>query len=551
VTIEDIKENWDLIIIGGGITGAGVFREAVKMGLDVLLLERKDFAWGTSSRSSKLIHGGLRYLKEKRFLLTMASVNEREYLLNSAPGLVESLGFLMPVYENQKPGKKVLSLGLAVYDMIAWGKQHKYYEAAEFSSLIPQVKQKALLGGFLFYDAQVDDARLVLRLINEAIESGGSAVNYTNVIKINRNVKGEVVGITAKDTETLHAKNPVKNLSTPAVINATGSWAEELHSSPKSKLHLRPLRGSHLLFPGSLLRLSHAVSFVHPADNRPVFIIPWEGAILLGTTDVDHYEDLSKEPSISKEEIDYLMDAFTAMFPSVDISLNDCISTFAGVRPILSKGNLSPSEESREHIVWKDKGLVTITGGKLTTFRRSALEALKAVKPFLGPGKINGPRAPELSRVPDHPEMDYGLSLHCWHRLYGRYGKNADKLVRNAAPEDLSYIPSTHTLWAELPFAAKHERVKHLDDLLLRRLRIGLLTPQGGKAYLKRIRKLCKNSLPWNNKRWRREIKMYLEQWNRYYAPVPKYTTRPDEFKFFFVKKFKALFKKYYTKNEE
>jgi glycerol-3-phosphate dehydrogenase len=238
------------------------------------------------------------------------------------------------------------------------------------------------------------------------------------------------------------------------------------------------------------------------------------------------------------------MDAFTAMFPSVDISLKDCISTFAGVRPILSKGNLSPSEESREHIVWKDKGLVTITGGKLTTFRRSAQEALKAAKPFLGPGQMNGPNAPELSRVPDHPEMDYGLSLHHWHRLYGRYGKNADELVRSAAPEDLSNIPGTQTLWAELPFAAENEQVKHLDDLLLRRLRIGLLTPQGGKSYLKRIRKLCKNSLPWNRKRWRKEIKMYLEKWERCYAPVPTEAVRADEPKFFPVKKIKTFFKK-------
>ncbi|MDY6793445.1 MAG: glycerol-3-phosphate dehydrogenase/oxidase [Thermodesulfobacteriota bacterium] len=538
--LEDIKKNWDLIVIGGGITGAGVFREAVHMGLDVLLLERKDFAWGTSSRSSKLIHGGLRYLKEKRFLLTRASVNEREHLLHSAPGLVESLGFLMPVYENQKPGKKMLSVGLSVYDMIAGEKQHQYYEAEKFSSLIPQIRQEALLGGFLFYDAQVDDARLVLRLINEAVESGGTALNYTSAIKINRNVNGEVVGITARDTETLN----VKNLSTPAVINATGSWAEELHPSPESKLHLRPLRGSHLLFPGSLLDLSHAVSFVHPADNRPVFIVPWEGAILLGTTDVDHYDDLSKEPTISKEEIDYLMDAFTAMFPSVDISLKDCISTFAGVRPILSRGNLSPSEESREHMIWKDKGLVTITGGKLTTFRRSAQEALKAAKPFFGPGQMNGPNAPELSRVPDRPEMDYGLSLTHWHRLYGRYGKKAEELVGSASPEDLSNISGTQTLWAEVPFAAEHEQVKHLDDLLLRRLRIGLLTPQGGKSYLKRIRRLCKNSLPWNHKRWRKEIKIYLEKWERCYAPVPTEAAPPDEPRPLFINKFKAVFKK-------
>ena len=140
--LEEIKENWDLIIIGGGVTGAGVFREAVKMGLDVLLLERKDFAWGTSSRSSKLIHGGLRYLKEKRFLLTRASVKEREYLLDHAPGLVESLGFLMPVYDIQRPGKKTLSFCLSIYDMIALGRQHKYYEASEFSSLIPQIKEE-------------------------------------------------------------------------------------------------------------------------------------------------------------------------------------------------------------------------------------------------------------------------------------------------------------------------------------------------------------------------------------------------------------------------
>ncbi len=537
--LEQIKKNWDLIIIGGGVTGAGVFREAVKMGLDVLLLERKDFAWGTSSRSSKLIHGGLRYLKEKRFLLTRASVNEREYLLNSAPGLVESLGFLMPVYENQKPGKKILSVGLSVYDMIAREKQHQYYEAKKFTPLIPQIKQEALLGGFLFYDAQVDDARLVLRLINEAVELGGSALNYTSAIKINRNVKEEVVGIVAKNTESLY----VKNLSTPAVINAAGSWAEELHPSPKTKLHLRPLRGSHLLFPGSLLHLTHAVSFIHPVDHRPVFVVPWEGAILLGTTDVDHYEALSKEPIISKEEIDYLMDAFTTMFPTVDISLKDCISTFAGIRPILSKGNLSPSEESREHIVWKDKGLVTITGGKLTTFRRSALDALKAVKPFLGLNKIKGPNAPEFSEVPNQPEMDYGLSEDNWRRLYGRYGKNADKLVKSAAAKDLSYIPGTHTLWAELPFSAKHEQIKHLDDLLLRRLRIGLLTPQGGKAYLKRIRKLCKKSLPWNNRRWRKEIKMYIEKWERCYAPAVKYAARPHEPRIFSVNKLKAFLK--------
>jgi len=542
--LEELKSDWGLIIIGGGITGAGIFREAVRMGLDVLLLEKQDFAWGTSSRSSKLIHGGLRYLKEKRFLLTRASVNEREYLLKHAPGLVESLGFLMPVYDKQRPGKKMLSIGLSLYDMIALEKQHRFYEAAEFSSLIPQIKQEALLGGFLFFDAQVDDARLVLRLINEAVASGGIAMNYITADKINRNARGEVIGITVKDTET----HEVKNLSTPTVINATGSWAEELHPSPKPKLHLRPLWGSHLIFPNRVLPLSHAVSFVHPWDNRPVFVIPWEGSLLLGTTDVDQKKDLSKEPAISEEEISYLMEGFKTMFPSVDISLKDCLSTFAGIRPILSKGKISPSEESREHIVWTDKGLVTITGGKLTTFRRSALDALKAVKPFLTPGKIKGPRAPVFFKVPGHPEKDYGLPVSVWHRLYGRYGERANDLVSMAAPEDLSYIPGTHTLWAELPFAAKHEQVGHLSDLLLRRVRIGLLTPQGGKAYLKRIHKICKDALPWDKKRWRKEIKSYLKHWNCYYSLPQKYAAEPAWSKPFSFRKFGGNLKDFFQK---
>ncbi len=532
--LEDLKNNWDLIIIGAGITGAGIFREAIRMGLDVLLIERQDFAWGTSSRSSKLIHGGLRYLKEKRFLLTRASVNEREYLLKKAPGLVESLGFLMPVYENQTPGKKLLGLGLSIYDVIAWEKQHRYYEAAEFYALVPGIKQETLLGGFLFYDAQVDDARLVLRLINEAVASGGRAMNYTTAEEINRNAKGEVSGVTVKDTET----QKEKNLFAPAVINATGSWAEKLHPSPKPKHHLRPLRGSHLIFPAGILPLSHAVSFVHPLDNRPIFVIPWEGALLLGTTDIDRKDDLLKEPAISEEEVDYLMEGFKAVFPSVDISLKDCISTFAGIRPILSEGEISPSEESREHVVWTDKGLVTITGGKLTTFRRSAQDALKAVKPFLPSHKINGPHPPVFSEVPVEPEKDFGLPPDMWRRLFGRYGKMANDLVRMAAFEDLTYIPGTNTLWAELPFTAKYEQVRHLSDLLLRRVRIGLLTPEGGKAYLKRIHKLCKDALPWNRKRWKEEIKTYLEHRKRYYALPPKYAVEPVEYKPFSVREF-------------
>ncbi|MBW2595946.1 MAG: glycerol-3-phosphate dehydrogenase/oxidase [Deltaproteobacteria bacterium] len=513
--IKNLQENWDLVVIGGGITGAGIFREATRMGLNVLLVDRMDFAWGTSSRSTKLVHGGLRYLKDGHLLLTKASVEERERMLREAPGLVEQVGFLMPVYRGTSPGKWSLDIGLLLYDLMAREKQHQFYDTRDFSALTPHLKRKGLAGGFRFFDAQTDDARLVLRLINEAVASGGCALNYTAAREILRNGDGKVTGILIEDTETLEKKT----ISTCAVINATGAWGEELHPSPDKKRHLRPLRGSHIVFSSSVIPIDRAVTMVHPADNRPVFAIPWEGAVLVGTTDVDYREDIQKEPSITKEETSYLLEAINTFFPSLDVSADNCISTFAGIRPVLSEGKLSPSEESRDYVVWKDKGLVTVTGGKLTTFRKMAWDTLKAAKPFLPPVRFTGRRDPVFFPVPDTiPKEDFGLSAEIWRRLYGRYGKAADELVKTAATADLTTIPGTFTLWAELPFTAKHEQVKHLSDLLLRRVRIGLLTPMGGKEYIKRIQKLCESSLPWDRKRWKQEIRDYLDLWRQSYS---------------------------------
>jgi glycerol-3-phosphate dehydrogenase len=479
------------------------------MGLHVLLVEQKDFAWGTSSRSSKLVHGGLRYLKEGKFLLTKIAVEERERLLKEAPGLVESLEFLLPVYADQRPGKRTLKIGLSIYDIMARERQHRFYDAAEFARRIPIISREELTGGFCYLDAQVDDSRLVLRLINESLAEGSSALNYTAVTKIIRDAESEVVGVDVEDTET----HDTRTFYTRAVINATGCWAENLHPSPEPNRHLRPLRGSHLVFPAQVLPVFQGVGFNHPLDKRWVFIVPWEGAVIVGTTDLDHKEDLSVEPKITEAEVSYIMKGLHTIFPSLDISLADCVSAFAGVRPVLSEGKQPPSAESREHVVWVDKGLVTVTGGKLTTFRRLALDALKTAKPYLPPVKLPDRANPIFCEVPEKPAKEFGLSDQIWRRLYGRYGKSADTLIQMSAPEDLALIPGTHTLWAELPFAAQSEHIRHLDDLLLRRVRIGLLTSQGGKSYLKRIRALCKNALPWDRRRWRKEIKRYRELW--------------------------------------
>ena len=201
VKLSSINKEWDIIIIGGGITGAGIFRQAVQEGLKVLLVEKDDYASKTSSSSSKLVHGGLRYLKEGKIFLTKASVLERERLMKEAPGLVTNLGFLMPVYKDRGTSKWLLRMGLSLYDVIAMKKRHQYFNKIEFIQQVPNIDQNGLLGGFLFFDAQVDDVRLVLRLIWESINDGGTALNYTEALQIVRDSSGNVQGINLKDVE--------------------------------------------------------------------------------------------------------------------------------------------------------------------------------------------------------------------------------------------------------------------------------------------------------------------------------------------------------------
>ena len=510
MNLKDLPKTWDLIVIGGGITGAGILREAARIGLQAILIEQEDFAWGTSSRSSKLVHGGLRYLKEGHLLLTKISVAERERLLAEAPGLVEPLGFMLPVYEEQKPGKKLLKVGLTLYDIMARERQHRFLKADELLEKLPFLNPVGLLGGYHYYDAQVDDARLVLRLINESVHSGARALNYTRVKRIIRNAEGNVLGVDIEDVETGEGAS----LLTDVVFNATGCWAEKLHPSPDSARHLRPLRGSHLVFPAARLPLQEGLSFIHPRDGRPVFAIPWEGAVLVGTTDLDHTEDLSVVPHITAAEVVYLMAGVQAVFPSLNLTLRDCISAFAGIRPVLSEGKREASEESREHVVWIERGLITVTGGKLTTFRRLAADALKAARPLLPPGSEVRRKEPIFAEMPPLPENDHGLPRQTWRRLCGRYGRAACQIVPAADPRDLEIIPGTHTLWAELPYVAENESIRHLEDLLLRRVRIGLLTAEGGRQYLNRIRKICRDVLPWDRRGWKAEIRRYLELWN-------------------------------------
>jgi glycerol-3-phosphate dehydrogenase len=517
-----LHQPWDIIVVGGGITGAGILREATRLGLRTLLVEKRDFGWGTSSRSSKLVHGGLRYLKEGRLRLTRASVHERQRLLAEGPGLIDPLGFLLATYEGDRPGRWTYSAGLSIYDLLALQWSHRRYSAEDFQMLAPHIAQEGLEGGFRYGDAQTDDARLVLRVIQEAVADGGVALNYVTAEEVVRD-DGLVRGVRLRD----EIEGRTAEVRGTVVVNATGAWADRLRQQVGALPAIRPLRGSHLLFPAWRLPVAQAVSFLHPIDRRPVFIFPWEGITLVGTTDVDHDQPLDAEPWISAGEVAYLMAAVEAQFPSLHLGLDDVISTFSGVRPVIGTGEPDPSKEARDHVVWQENGLLTVTGGKLTTFRVIALDALRAVLPRL-------PELPEMDdRVPVLNPVDMALPLEnrpdeeVRRRLLGRYGANAPALVDAAQPGELETVPCTQTLWAELRWAARAEGVVHLDDLMLRRVRLGHVLPGAGADLLPRIRAICQPELGWDHARWEAEEAAYLDLWRCCYS-LPAHGSIPD-----------------------
>ncbi len=292
--------------------------------------------------------------------------------------------------------------------------------------------------------------------------------------------------------------------------------------------HIRPLRGSHLIFPAWRLPVAQALSFLHPVDRRPVFIFPWEGITLVGTTDVDHDAALNDEPAISPEEVAYLMAAVESQFPSLNLTLDDVTATFAGVRPVIGTGKEDPSKESRDHVVWEEDGLLTVTGGKLTTFRRIALDVLKSVSHRLPGLPKFSDKLPVLDPTPvSLPAAAAGLDESQRRRLLGRYGAAAADLVAAAQPGELEPIPDTAALWAELRWAARSEAVLRLDDLLLRRVRLGLLLPGGGEALLPRIRAICQPELGWDDATWDAEQAAYLALWRGCYS-LPDRSAIPD-----------------------
>jgi glycerol-3-phosphate dehydrogenase len=486
-------EQFDLIVIGGGITGAGILREAQRAGWRALLVEAKDYAWGTSSRSSKMVHGGLRYLQQGQLKVMFESVRERERLLKEAPGLVDPLGFLIPVYGSWKR-KITYRFGLTVYDLCAGRNSHQEFSRDEMLKRV----------GFLYQDAQTDDARLVMRLIKDAVREGAMALNYSPVQTLLME-GGMVTGIEIENALT-QEKQSVK---ASVVVNATGANTDFLRKLVGGRAVVRPLRGSHLVFSEERLPLTDVVAFNHPADARNVFAYPWRGHVLLGTTDLDDRVPLDSEPRIAQEEVDYLIAAARFAFPDLDLKIEDVTATWAGVRPVIGTGKSDPSKESRDSMVIKENGLISVSGGKLTTFRTTAHHVLNEAAQYLN-------RNLRLSDGPIFEKLDPDLlpakaNKKTLARLAGFYGKDATSILQSADEADLVQLGETSTLKAELKFSAQFEDVVHLEDLMLRRARFGFVLSKGGESLLSEVRDSIQSILGWSDQRWDDEEKSYKQ----------------------------------------
>lgn len=516
---------WDLVIVGGGITGAGVLKLASLLGLKVLLLEQKDFAWGSSSRSSKMVHGGLRYMAQGQFKLTRESVVERQRLLAEAGPLVTKQSFVMSHYKGGFPSPWLFNRLLSFYDLFAGVHAHKFWHKSQYISLVPQVKEKGLLGGTQFYDALTDDARLTQRLIQEALQRQGQALNYAKVCAISP--------ITDKSNSAVNDANAAQHiveveiagqtqkiqLQSKVVINASGAWSQQFKQTQSNQYHMRPLRGSHIIVPSWRLPVASVITLRHKNDKRPVQIYPWQNVTVIGTTDVEHQAPLNTEANISTQEFNYLLTAVQQQFPNAHLTGEDVISTFSGVRPVMTnEANLAPSKENREHHIEDNNGIISVVGGKLTTFRLIAEQVLTASNKYLNvePHVLRNccQQAIFSPLLGANAKKNINISA----QLQGSFAEFAPRYLQGAVAKDLQPISYSRHIWAELLWAVKYEQVYHLDDLMLRRTRIGNVLPKGAIDLLPEIQRYCEKYLPWNEQKWQDEIQRYRDIWQQFYG---------------------------------
>lgn len=511
---ELARQRWDVLVIGGGITGAGIFREAASLGLHTLLVEAHDFASGTSSHSGKLIHGGLHYLSRFQMRLARESVRERDVLLREDPGLVEPLDFILPVAAGDWKHSCVHTVGLGLYHVMGGrppATQHVERQALE--QIAPGLHDHYRTA-LRYREGQTDDARLTLRVIAAGRSDRGVARNYTRVCGLVRDRHGQVSGAELHDVLT----GDVVALAARHVVNATGPWSDGVRSGLGRSPRQRIVGGSHLVFPHHRLPVTNGVVAYHGESGLPLYIVPWQGVTLVGTTHRDLGEEARWPCLATDEEVVYLLDGVRLLFPGLDLDTCDIQATYAGYRPIIDTRTTDPARASRDYGVWLEDGLITVTGGKLTTHRSVARQVIRMIS-----GRNphwNGVRPAKPARcMHASGETNAELSGSERRRLAGQYGPEAVRSILAMSDAGRHLEPALpRTTLAEIRWSARTESVEHLDDLLSRRLRLALLLPRGGQEHLGSIEPIVRQELGWDTTRWQQEVERYLAGWAKQYA---------------------------------
>lgn len=504
---------FDLLVIGGGINGAGIAHDAALRGLKVLVVERRDLAFGTSSRSSKLIHGGLRYLEHYQFKLVFEGTNERAALRKIAPHLVRPLLFALPVYEGARHPLWVVDVGLWMYDSLSLFKvENRHITLRSPKRMLerePLLNPEGLTGGIIYYDCITDDARMTLENAMAAAELGSPVVTHASVVKIENLERREPVKATIRDELT----GQLHHVRAKGVVCATGVWTDETRALAEVEGKVvRPTKGVHLVVPREKLPVHHAAALLAPQDDRVFFAIPWNGLTVLGTTDTDYKGDRSAI-SVDASDVEYLLTAGNHHFPTARLTPDDVISTWAGLRPLIHVEAASESDVPREHKIFKDGRMITVAGGKLTTYRRMAAEVvdeaadtagLRCAGSSTGSALLPGARglSEDFDRAAQEIAEDASIPLDCAKRLANVYGSRAKDVVAYCEADTRmkeKVSPDRDVMYAEIAHAVERELSLSIEDVLVRRTSIALTARDQGLGAVERVASIMGARLGWTS----------------------------------------------------
>jgi glycerol-3-phosphate dehydrogenase len=542
------NEEFDLLVIGGGITGAGLALDAALRGLKVALVEKRDFAAGTSSRSTKLLHGGLRYLEHFDFAMVREGLRERATLMKIAPHLAEPFAFLIPIYQQPKhnydrPVK--MRLGLFFYDLLATGAglaRHKRITRAEALQLAPQLDEQGLKGALLYYDGLTNDARLVIECLKTAAQQGARIANYVSVTNFVYGAKGQIAGAHLRDELT---GDPL-TVRAKLVINATGVWMDEVakldaqnqSSGATIDKIVRPSKGIHLTVSAERFRVTTAWLIPALTGHRFYFVVPWQGRVNIGTTDSD-YRGAKDSPCADTGEVKEILDAINAFFPKAGLQPTDVISVWAGLRPLIGGSNAKATTDisRKEVVVESTGGLISIAGGKLTTYRLMAergidlavrrlrerfgaatAKASQTGSAVLEGGRIKREAMPGLAKqLAKQNGLQNETALH----LVKTYGSNVNTVIEIAVENEQhqrQMIAGLPHIFAEVVYAARYEMAVTLVDVLARRTRLLMLA---GEALLQRapmVAEILAKELRWGDLEIDRQLAQFESEYEREYV---------------------------------